>query len=224
VNGLVRLLHLHLSGAASDGALAVDRALEVALTIGVAAFVLFLGALVVVLVRRQRAPVPDTSDATGFSTFGYILWCSVSLGVVSFLFWQGYVPYLDALVAPGDAFEIQAVSHQGSWTFSYPTGKVSLNKLVVPNRRPVRLVLSSTDVPHGFFVPQLRTQRTALPGRYSSLWFTINDVQEFSILSKQDCPPRRDASPATIAVVDSARFDEWLAARDKRVASVSAAQ
>lgn len=210
---LVSLLPWHHCSAASNGARAIDRSLQVALGVGGALFGLFVLALVVALVQRRRASKRAVS-AAAFSALGPALGCAGSLGIVAVLFWLGYVPYLDALVAPGDAYEIQAVSQRGAWTFSYPSGKTSLNKLVVPNQRAIRLVLSSTDVAHGFYVPQLRTQRTAIPGRYCSLWFNVESVQELSVLCTEDCPSSSSASSAKIAVVDAARFDEWLASKE----------
>ncbi len=130
------------------------------------------------------------------------------------LFWVGYVPFLDASVAPSDAYEIQATSQKGSWRFSYPSGKVSDNRLVVPRWRPVRLVMSSTDVLHNLYLPQFRLQQTAIPGRYTSIWFEATEPRTMPIQCADDCPSGL-APEATISIIEPNQFDQWLALSEK---------
>ena len=51
------------------------------------------------------------------------------------------------------------------WLFTYPNGVVDDN-LHVPPDEPVRLVMTSQDVIHSFYVPDFRIKRDVLPGRY----------------------------------------------------------
>ena len=55
--------------------------------------------------------------------------------------------------------------------FDYPDGGTTLNELVVPSNRPVKLVLSSKDVLHSFFIPVMRSKMDCLPNRYNIMWF-----------------------------------------------------
>ena len=57
------------------------------------------------------------------------------------------------------------------WQFEYPDGMRTLNELHVPVNRPVRLVMTSEDVIHSFFVPTFRIKKDVLPGRYTEEWF-----------------------------------------------------
>ena len=44
------------------------------------------------------------------------------------------------------------------WAFEYPDGTRTLNEIHVPVNKPVRLVMTSEDVIHSFFVPDFRVK------------------------------------------------------------------
>ena len=68
------------------------------------------------------------------------------------------------------SLEIRVNAKQWSWEFVYPNGG-SRPDLHVPAHKPVKLVLSSADVLHSFFVPALRVKRDVVPGMFTSVWF-----------------------------------------------------
>jgi len=144
----------------------------------------------------------------------YIAWLWLPTVVVLVLFWLGYRTYLDGLVAPADAYDIQALSERGTWVFTYPTGKPSMGDLIVPVGRPVRLIMSSKDAVHGLAIPELRVQQLAIPGRYSTLWFNIPSQRSLSTRCTEGCDPRPKTEPMVVAV-DESHFDTWLATNQK---------
>jgi cytochrome c oxidase subunit II len=144
----------------------------------------------------------------------YIAWLSLPTIVLVVMFWLGYRTYLDGLVAPADAFDIQVLSERGSWTFTYPTGKLSKNDLVVPVARPVRLIMSSKDAVHGLAIPELRLQQLSIPGRYNTLWFNIPSQRTLSTRCTEGCDPRTKAEPKVVAI-DESHFDTWLTTNPK---------
>ncbi len=94
---------------------------------------------------------------------------------VGIFFWglNGYMKYA---VAPGDAMEIVVTGKQWLWQFEYPDGSRTVNDLHVPVNTPIRLVMTSEDVLHDFFIPDMRIKHDVVPGRYTSIWFTPNSV------------------------------------------------
>ncbi len=110
-------------------------------------------------------------------------------------------------MAPADAYEIQATSQKGTWSFAYPSGKVSVNRLVVPRQRPIRLIMSSKDDVHSLYLPQFRLQQVAIPGRFTSMWFEATQTKTMPIQCAQDCPAGSAQSVGTISVVEPEQFD-----------------
>ena len=69
---------------------------------------------------------------------------------------------------PKGAMDVYVQGKKWMWKFAYPGGPNSLDVLRVPAGRPVRLLITSRDVIHSFFVPALRLKQDALPGRYTA--------------------------------------------------------
>ncbi len=90
---------------------------------------------------------------------------------VGIFFWglNGWMKYA---VAPGEAMEIQVTAKQWLWPFEYPDGSRTVNEIHVPVNKPVRFIMTSEDVLHDFFVPDMRVKHDIVPGRYTEVWFT----------------------------------------------------
>jgi cytochrome c oxidase subunit 2 len=58
------------------------------------------------------------------------------------------------------------------WKLEHATGQREIDVLHVPVNVPVKLVMTSQDAIHSFFVPAFRVTQDVLPGRYTVLWFT----------------------------------------------------
>ena len=86
------------------------------------------------------------------------------------IFYFGFRGFIDIATPPGNSYEIQVHAQRWKWTFTYPNGYVDEN-LHVPVDRPVRLMMTSEDVIHAFFVPDFRIKRDVVPGRYNMTWF-----------------------------------------------------
>ena len=70
---------------------------------------------------------------------------------------------LGASSPPDDAMPIYVVGKQWMWKFQHPEGQREINALHVPVGRPVKLLLTSEDVIHSFFVPAFRIHMDVLP-------------------------------------------------------------
>lgn len=98
-------------------------------------------------------------------------WTLGPVPVLIYLFHAGFVGYMKLSIAPPDAIQIRVKASQWNWQFEYPNGE-SDDSLHVPSGKPVKLIMSSSDVLHAFYVPELRTKRDVVPGMYTSTWFT----------------------------------------------------
>ena len=99
--------------------------------------------------------------------------------------------------SPADALPVYVVGKQWMWTLQHRNGRREIDELHVPLGQPVRLVMTSQDVIHSFFVPAFRLKQDVVPGRYTSLWFTATQLGEFHLFCSEYCGTdhSRDARP-----------------------------
>ena len=71
--------------------------------------------------------------------------------------------------APEGTLVVNAHAEQWLWTFSYPNGQLTQNILHVPAGEPFQLAITSADVIHSFWVPQLGGKMDAIPGKTNRL-------------------------------------------------------
>ena len=65
---------------------------------------------------------------------------------------------------PKDASPIYVVAKQWMWKVQHPQGRSEINEIHLPLGRPVRLVMTSQDVLHSFYIPAFRMKQDVLPG------------------------------------------------------------
>lgn len=110
--------------------------------------------------------------------------------------------YYHLYTPPKDATEVDVIAKQWMWIFHTPGGEDQINRLKVAIHKPVRLVMTSEDVIHSFFVPAFRIKQDVLPGRYTSLWFEPTQLGEYQVLCTQYCGTDHSKMLATIEVVE----------------------
>ena len=96
-------------------------------------------------------------------------WVSATFFAFLFMFWWGASNTLSAWLPPEEALEIHVIGKQWMWKTEHPNGAREINELHVPVGRPVRLVMTSQDVIHDFYVPAFRMKKDVLPGRFTEL-------------------------------------------------------
>jgi cytochrome c oxidase subunit II len=200
---------------ASPVAARVDFAFRVALYLSGALFLAFVLVLLLVWLTPSRSSSTSTRPQNGRATPWLFIWGLGAFGIASVYFWLGLGPFVDGAVAPSNAVEIRATSRAGNWLFEYPNGKKSFGELAVPRWQPVRLHLSSADLPHEFYLPRFRVRETAILGRYTSVWFQPTDALSTRVECTTFCPELASSRSATVKVLEPSRFDDWLSAKSK---------
>jgi cytochrome c oxidase subunit II len=130
-----------------------------------------------------------------------------------FLAWfaRGYRDYVEMRNPPKSAMDIYVQAKQWMWKFSYPGGPNGIGVLRVPANRPVRLLMTSRDVIHSFYVPAFRVKQDVLPGRYSETWFEAVEVGRYQLLCAEYCGTNHSNMRAEVIVLHPEEFDNWLA-------------
>lgn len=178
-----------------------------------ASIILFAGvaAAVAYLAYRYRRGAGAVPVRVKPSKIVEISWVALPTILVLIVFNWGFRVFIEQSVAPPNAYEIYVRGAMWKWDFEYPTGTVSTNELHVPVDRPVRLVMSSEDVLHSFFVPAFRVKQDVLPNRYSAVWFEATRVDTFQVFCTEYCGAGHAIMLASVITHSQGDFEAWLA-------------
>ena len=80
---------------------------------------------------------------------------------------------------------------------------------VIPAGKPVVLRLTSSDVIHSFFVPDLRVKQDAVPGIQTTMWFEVSEPGEHDALCAEYCGVGHSDMMTKVIVLDQEQFDAW---------------
>ena len=161
--------------------------------------------------RYRRKSDQDVTPVISHNSKLEITWSVIPLILVMIVFGWGFSGYMNLATPPDDAYEVRVVAKSWLWEFHYETGFVSVNELHVPANRPVKLIMSSDDVIHSFYVPDYRVKRDVLPNRYSSLWFEATEPGESVVFCTEYCGSAHSNMLATVFAHSQEDFDTWLA-------------
>jgi cytochrome c oxidase subunit 2 len=131
----------------------------------------------------------------------------------------GFRQYIELAEAPADALDVYVTAKQWMWKFSYSDGSHTVDDLYVPAGRPVRLILTSRDVIHSFYVPAFRLKQDAVPGRYTSLWFTAKAPGRQPIFCAEYCGTQHSRMGGRVIALSAEDFARWLAGARSRLES-----
>ena len=119
---------------------------------------------------------------------------------------------------PGDVF-YKVSAKQFNWEITYPgpDGRLGTaddvtveNDFHVPVNKVVRLELTSKDVIHSFYVPNMRLRQDAVPGRVINVWFQATEVGQYEIPCSQLCGFGHSGMKGMLYVQSQEDYDKWL--------------
>lgn len=140
-----------------------------------------------------------------------ILWSVGPLLICVGLFFWGLNGWMKYAVAPGDSMEVIVTGKQWLWQFEYPDGSRTINDLHVPINKPVKLTMTSEDVLHDFFVPDMRVKADIIPGRYTMIWFTPNVLGPHTFTCAEYCGKDHSGMKGMLTVDSEADFAKFMA-------------
>ncbi len=175
----------------------------------------FLTALIFFLIvgfgiKYRRGSKANRANPPSHNTKLEVFWIVVPLlGEMAIFAWGTYV-YLDMYKVPKNAADIYVQGRQWMWELRHPEGKREINELHVPVGRAVRLLMSSDDVIHSFYVPAFRIKQDVVPGRYSSLWFEATKPGKYHLFCAEYCGTKHSGMIGWIYVMPQSDFQDWL--------------
>jgi cytochrome c oxidase subunit 2 len=146
---------------------------------------------------------------------GLPVWLEISVfgGLLGlFLLWWvlGFAQYGKISETPPNAMPVYVTGKQWMWSFAYPNGGGSNGVLYVPAGRPVKLIMTSRDVIHSFFVPQFRLKRDVLPGRTTTMWFEAPEPGRYPLYCTEYCGTGHSTMLGEVVVLAEADYRRQL--------------
>jgi cytochrome c oxidase subunit 2 len=92
--------------------------------------------------------------------------------------------------------------------------------LVIPVNKKIRILTSSSDVIHSFFIPAFGVQRYAIPGRTIETWIEADKTGTFYGECNQICGQNHSRMPISVKAVTDAEFKTWIDDQ-KKAASIA---
>lgn len=205
---------------ASNFALFPERASTVAgevdalylFLVAVSAFFAVAIAILVVAfaVKYRRRSEADRPQAIHGSMALEIAWTVIPFGLAMIMFVWGAKVYVTLAVPPPNAMEVFVVGKQWMWKLQHLEGKREINELHVPTGQPIKLVLTSEDVIHSFYVPAFRIKQDAIPGRYTTAWFEATKPGTYHLFCAEYCGTEHAKMIGRIVVLEPSDYEAWL--------------
>jgi cytochrome c oxidase subunit 2 len=174
-------------------------------------FTLLIFGLVTVFAIRYRRRSPEESAIQIEPHLGLELtWIIIPLLLSLVMFVWGARLFFSQSSPPSDALDIYVVAKQWMWKLQHVEGPSEINELHIPIGRPVRLLMTSQDVIHSFYVPAFRIKQDVLPGRYTSTWFQAIQTGRFHLFCAEYCGTNHAAMGGWVTVMTPVEYERWL--------------
>src|ERR1700675_2366574 len=171
--------------------------------------VAIFAAIVLFAVRYRRRRGVAAEQIEG-STALEITWSIIPLGIFIVIYLWGAVIFFMERTPPRGATEVYVVAKQWMWKLQHEEGQREINELHVPVGRDVKMILTSQDVIHSFYVPAFRIKQDVLPGRYTTAWFRATKPGVYHLFCSQYCGTMHSGMIGQVVVMEPAQYQAWL--------------
>jgi cytochrome c oxidase subunit 2 len=168
-------------------------------------------AIVFFAVKYRRRSDDERPKEVHGSVALELTWTLIPLGLVAIMFAWGAKVYFQMNRPPDDAMTVSVVGKRWMWKLQQPTGQREINELHVPKGRAVKLVITSEDTIHSFFVPAFRIKKDAVPGRYNVAWFRATKTGSFHLFCAEYCGTEHSRMTGRVVVMEPEDYQTWLA-------------
>jgi cytochrome c oxidase subunit 2 len=193
---------------------------------------LFVGVLLVWVMWRYNAKRNPVPTRTAHNTVLEIAWTVIPVLILVVMAIPSFrLVYYEDRTRDAD-LTIKVTGHQWYWEYTYPDnnnidfssyivpddqlkpGQPRLltvdNPLVVPVGKNIRVLQTSGDVIHSWFIPPIGVQRYAIPGRTIETWFKVDQPGIFYGQCNQICGINHSRMPIVVRAMPENEFQAWL--------------
>lgn len=218
----------------------------------VAIFFLVFGAMFWSIFKHRRS-VGAKAAQFHENTTVEIIWTVVPLVVLVAMAWPATRTMLEMKDASNSDVSIKVTAYQWRWEYDYQQAGLRFNSslstprdqieeygkpgatknanyllevdrpMVVPVGKKVRLLITSNDVIHGWYVPQLGVNQYGIPGFVKDAWFTATKVGTFRGQCSQICGKEHGYMPIVVEVKSPEDYAKWVVAEKAKMPPLEAA-
>lgn len=172
---------------------------------------LISGVLIFFVVKyRRRSPFEIPRPVAGSHKLE-MLWSVIPFIIAMSMFAWGAQVYFQMYRPPNNAIEVYVVAKQWMWKIQHSTGQREINELHVPAGQKIKLIMTSEDTIHDFFVPAFRIKADVLPGKYTTQWFEATKPGTYHLFCAEYCGMNHSGMIGSVVVMQPSEFDDWLA-------------
>lgn len=184
-------------------------------------FILVLAAIIFVLVEamlffavlRHRNRPPEAAMQFHGNTKLELAWTAAPAVILAVLLGFTFQTMAQVkAVTSENVLHVKAIGHQWWWEFRYDgLNIITANELVVPVNTVIEVAVESTDVEHGFWVPELFGKVDAVPGYTNRVRFTPTTIRDdyYGGQCTQFCGIQHAQMRLAVVVRSAAEFQAW---------------
>lgn len=172
--------------------------------------VLVIGGLIWFALKYQRKAEGEKTPYISHSTLLEFLWSFIPFVIFMIVFVWGWWLFDKMRTVPEGALEVNVMAQKWNWDFLYKSGRKTSSEFYVPINTPVKMIMTSKDVIHSFYVPAFRIKQDVVPGIYTSVWFEATKEGTFQLFCTEYCGEGHSAMLAKIHVLPKDKYEEWL--------------
>jgi cytochrome c oxidase subunit 2 len=185
---------------------------------------LISGILIFFVIRyRRRTPYEIPRPIEGSHKLE-TLWTVIPFLIAMTIFGWSAKVYFEQYSPPENAIEVYVVGKQWMWKIQHSTGQREINELHVPVGKKVKLIMTTEDVIHDFFVPAFRMKTDVVPGKYTTQWFEATKTGTYHLFCAEYCGMNHSGMIGSVVVMESREFDNWLSGNVSNTSPVAAGQ
>jgi cytochrome c oxidase subunit 2 len=195
---------------AAAGAQVVDTDFWLLTLISVIIFLVVFTLVLVFSIRYRRGSEAKRGPLPDFIKHEIeIGWTAATVFLAIFIFWWGVAAPAAIPPVQSNPLEIHIYAKQWMWKVEHPNGAREINTLHLPLNTPVRLVMTSQDVIHSFYVPAFRAKHDVLPDRITILEVYPNKTGDFRLLCAEYCGAEHSNMTGVITVMAADDYARW---------------
>ncbi|MDX1520396.1 MAG: cytochrome c oxidase subunit II [Anaerolineae bacterium] len=208
---------------ASPAARSIANLHTIVLWIATLVFVIVCGLLFYAIIKFRRKSDDDPEPDQSFhgNVVLETIWTIIPVGILIVLLVLTFQVLNDINPNRDTEMTIKVIGKQWLWEVEYPGEGIKLtNEMRIPINTDVKIELTSEDVLHSFWVPQIIGKQDTVPGYLTTTWFYADRLGTFHGQCVEYCGLGHARMPMELVVLSQEDFDLWLSATAEQQASV----
>lgn len=200
----------YLPPEASTNASDVDELIKFILSTSIYLFLFVTVISLYFLWRFRRKDKVSFTSGISSNVKLEVLWTIIPTILVLIVFYWGFTSFLKMYVPPEKSIEIKVTGKKWLWAIDYPNGVTTVNEFVIPVDKPIKVLISSEDVIHSFYIPAFRIKQDAVPNRYTVVTFQAKEIGVYDLFCAEYCGKGHAEMIGKVRVLSDADYEKWL--------------